>query len=98
MSKSTRSNPFGGPLEVREGRSAHAAIYLQGTKHNVAVGLKKEDADTLAHRANTWEELLHACQAAMSYFGRSRQWHAPEYDVLRLALGRALKKTGGSAI
>ena len=95
MSKLTRSNPFGGPLEVREGRSAHAAIDLQGTEHNIAVGVKKEHADYLTHAANTWEELVGACQVTMSYFGRSRQWHAPEYDVLKRALEHALKQTGG---
>lgn len=49
---------------------------------------KKELGALLAHAP----QLLAACQAAASYFLRSRQSHAPECEVLLNAIARARGK------
>lgn len=58
----TRSEHTPGPWEARYGVSAHAAIYVQGTECNVAVGVLLRDANLIA----TAPKLLAATEAALA--------------------------------
>lgn len=49
-----------GPLEVRAGKSTHVSIYIEGTPHNVAVGVKRKDADAIVKACNNHDLLVGA--------------------------------------
>ena len=60
-----------GPWEVRHGRSAHVAIYVAGTTHNVAVGVALKDARLIAAAP----KLAYALECIV------RAWPAHGFDV-----------------
>ena len=47
-----------GSLEYRAGKSAHVALYIQGTGLNVAIGVKREDAADIVTAVNAHDELV----------------------------------------
>ena len=50
-----------GPWEMREGKSAHVAIYQQGTNHAVAIGVHPKDAPVVTAAP----DLLDACRGLL---------------------------------
>ena len=87
----TNKQPWDGDVEVRVGRAGHACLYIQGTNHDVAIGMKPEDAEWVARALNTHIEVLEAltrCAAVTeAYYGR-------QYPAVQQALAALAKAKG----
>ena len=82
MGKRTKTvEPTPGPWETRRGNADHAAVYVAGTNHNVAIGMREADAAYIVHAVNVYPALL-ACAAALREIA--------EYDTGQVEEGRGL--------
>ena len=91
------TNRTTGPWEARTGKAAHACIYVQGTDHDVAIGMRPDDAAHIVRCVNVHDELVAALKecitedpgAACYNTGRKTRRLQAISDIARAALARA---------
>jgi hypothetical protein len=69
-------------LEVRTGRADHAVIYVQGTNHAVAMGLKVADAEQIVRMLREHAEMLETLKHAAAVYGELRPANGASMQTL----------------
>lgn len=74
------------PWEARTGKAAHACIYVQGTDHDVAIGMRPDDAAHICRCVNAHDKLVAALEDVLAWNGRDLAAYediTPDFDMLK---------------